>query len=202
MYQTTRLWALTAAVVAFCFVVGAVILMPTLVVACRASLPQGSLLQCVMTPGDKWMPKSTEEIAAACLEQVKHLYPRLLLPPMPASGQRVARLLPRRERFLSLLGLPSFFRAREQLTVDLVGGLVRRIFVEEEDARKIPCCTCVCLVCLLRFIRTAYICGEPTSCVFAASWVRGGLSSIDTALRELFCSRVSKPNRPLPPLWA
>lgn len=32
---------------------------------------QGSLLQCVMTPGDKWMPKSTEDIAAACLEQVK-----------------------------------------------------------------------------------------------------------------------------------
>lgn len=36
---------------------------------------EGSLLQCVMTPGDKWMPKSTEEIAAACLEQVLELFP-------------------------------------------------------------------------------------------------------------------------------
>ncbi|CAN0451492.1 unnamed protein product [Ascophyllum nodosum] len=30
---------------------------------------EGTLLQCVMTPGDKWMPKTTEAIAAACLEQ-------------------------------------------------------------------------------------------------------------------------------------
>lgn len=35
---------------------------------------QGSLLQCVMTPGDKWMPKSTDEIAAVCLEQVVVLF--------------------------------------------------------------------------------------------------------------------------------
>ncbi|CAM9751328.1 unnamed protein product [Scytosiphon promiscuus] len=36
---------------------------------------EGSLLQCVMTPGDKWMPKSTEDIAAVCLEQVLKLFP-------------------------------------------------------------------------------------------------------------------------------
>ncbi|CAM9262796.1 unnamed protein product [Pylaiella littoralis] len=36
---------------------------------------EGSLLQCVMTPGDKWMPKSTDEIAAVCLEQVLELFP-------------------------------------------------------------------------------------------------------------------------------
>lgn len=36
---------------------------------------QGSLLQCVMTPGDKWMPKSIDDIAAACLEQVHHAGP-------------------------------------------------------------------------------------------------------------------------------
>ncbi|CAM9332312.1 unnamed protein product [Discosporangium mesarthrocarpum] len=36
---------------------------------------EGSLLQCVMTPGDKWMPKSTDEIAQACLSQVLDLFP-------------------------------------------------------------------------------------------------------------------------------
>jgi zeta-carotene desaturase len=36
---------------------------------------EGSLLQCVMTPGDKWMPVSTEEIAKCCLEQVRNLFP-------------------------------------------------------------------------------------------------------------------------------
>ena len=42
--------------------------------SCRPLIAsQGSLLQCVMTPGDKWMPKSTDEIAAACLEQVIHV---------------------------------------------------------------------------------------------------------------------------------
>lgn len=36
---------------------------------------QGSLLQCVMTPGDKWMPRSVDDIAKACLEQVRDLFP-------------------------------------------------------------------------------------------------------------------------------
>eukprot|EP00903_Cladosiphon_okamuranus_P019392 g17830.t1 len=36
---------------------------------------EGTLLQCVMTPGDKWMPKSTDDIAAACLEQALELFP-------------------------------------------------------------------------------------------------------------------------------
>eukprot|EP00611_Tribonema_gayanum_P000394 TRINITY_DN10268_c0_g1_i1.p1 TRINITY_DN10268_c0_g1~~TRINITY_DN10268_c0_g1_i1.p1 ORF type:complete len:629 (-),score=257.66 TRINITY_DN10268_c0_g1_i1:518-2326(-) len=36
---------------------------------------KGSLLQCVMTPGDKWMGASTEAIAEACLEQVRNLFP-------------------------------------------------------------------------------------------------------------------------------
>jgi len=36
---------------------------------------EGSLMQCVMTPGDKWMPRSTQEIADACLEQVRELFP-------------------------------------------------------------------------------------------------------------------------------
>ena len=36
---------------------------------------EGSLLQCVLTPGDKWMPVSTEEIARKTLEQVKRLFP-------------------------------------------------------------------------------------------------------------------------------
>eukprot|EP01084_Bolivina_argentea_P222619 376762_1 len=36
---------------------------------------KGSLLQCVMTPGDKWMPKTTDEIAEACLQQVFELFP-------------------------------------------------------------------------------------------------------------------------------
>lgn len=36
---------------------------------------KGSLLQCVMTPGDKWMPVSTDEIAAACLKQAMDLFP-------------------------------------------------------------------------------------------------------------------------------
>lgn len=44
---------------------------------------QGSLLQCVMTPGDKWMPKSTDEIAAACLEQVRR-GPSLTSCPFPS----------------------------------------------------------------------------------------------------------------------
>mmetsp|Transcript_24450 Transcript_24450/g.54913 ORF Transcript_24450/g.54913 Transcript_24450/m.54913 type:complete len:583 (-) Transcript_24450:44-1792(-) len=36
---------------------------------------EGSLMQCVLTPGDKWMPVSTEEIAMKTLEQVKKLFP-------------------------------------------------------------------------------------------------------------------------------
>ncbi len=36
---------------------------------------EGSLLQCVLTPGDKWMPIDTEEIAKKTLEQVHKLFP-------------------------------------------------------------------------------------------------------------------------------
>lgn len=36
---------------------------------------EGSLMQCVLTPGDKWMPVSTEDIAKATLEQVYRLFP-------------------------------------------------------------------------------------------------------------------------------
>lgn len=36
---------------------------------------EGSLMQCVLTPGDKWMPVSTEEIAMKTLEQIKKLFP-------------------------------------------------------------------------------------------------------------------------------
>ena len=36
---------------------------------------EGSLMQCVLTPGDKWMPVSTEQIAMETLKQVKKLFP-------------------------------------------------------------------------------------------------------------------------------
>eukprot|EP01041_Mallomonas_annulata_P011246 gene11246-23521_t len=36
---------------------------------------QGSLMQCVLTPGDKWMPVSTEAIAMETLNQVRRLFP-------------------------------------------------------------------------------------------------------------------------------
>ncbi|MCP9775302.1 9,9'-di-cis-zeta-carotene desaturase [Cyanobium sp. WAJ14-Wanaka] len=36
---------------------------------------QGSLLQCVLTPGDPWIPKKTEEIVAATDAQVRSLFP-------------------------------------------------------------------------------------------------------------------------------
>lgn len=36
---------------------------------------EGSLMQCVMTPGDKWMPISTEAIAMETIKQVKKLFP-------------------------------------------------------------------------------------------------------------------------------
>ena len=36
---------------------------------------EGSLMQCVLTPGDKWMPISTEQIAMETLAQVKKLFP-------------------------------------------------------------------------------------------------------------------------------
>jgi len=36
---------------------------------------EGSLMQCVLTPGDKWMPVSTEEIAMETLKQVRKLFP-------------------------------------------------------------------------------------------------------------------------------
>ena len=35
----------------------------------------GSLLQCVLTPGDPWIPKKTEEIVAHTDEQVRRLFP-------------------------------------------------------------------------------------------------------------------------------
>ncbi|MCP9792608.1 9,9'-di-cis-zeta-carotene desaturase [Vulcanococcus limneticus] len=35
----------------------------------------GSLLQCVLTPGDPWIPKTTEEIVAATDAQVRRLFP-------------------------------------------------------------------------------------------------------------------------------
>ena len=35
----------------------------------------GSLLQCVLTPGDPWIPRKTEEIVAATDEQVRRLFP-------------------------------------------------------------------------------------------------------------------------------
>jgi zeta-carotene desaturase len=40
---------------------------------CREGL--GSLLQCVLTPGDPWIPKPTEEIVAATDAQVRKLFP-------------------------------------------------------------------------------------------------------------------------------
>merc|ERR1711988_1638548 len=36
---------------------------------------EGSLMQCVLTPGDKWMPVGTEEIAKETLKQVHKLFP-------------------------------------------------------------------------------------------------------------------------------
>eukprot|EP00467_Chlorarachnion_reptans_P000365 CAMPEP_0114519832 /NCGR_PEP_ID=MMETSP0109-20121206/19230_1 /TAXON_ID=29199 /ORGANISM="Chlorarachnion reptans, Strain CCCM449" /LENGTH=651 /DNA_ID=CAMNT_0001700631 /DNA_START=11 /DNA_END=1966 /DNA_ORIENTATION=+ len=36
---------------------------------------EGSLMQCVLTPGDKYMPMTTEEIAKATLDQVHKLFP-------------------------------------------------------------------------------------------------------------------------------
>jgi zeta-carotene desaturase len=36
---------------------------------------EGSLMQCVLTPGDKWMSASTEAIAMETLKQVKKLFP-------------------------------------------------------------------------------------------------------------------------------
>ena len=36
---------------------------------------EGSLMQCVLTPGDKWMPVSTEKIAMDTVEMVKKLFP-------------------------------------------------------------------------------------------------------------------------------
>ena len=36
---------------------------------------EGSLMQLVLTPGDKWMPESTEKIAMETLAQVKKLFP-------------------------------------------------------------------------------------------------------------------------------
>eukprot|EP00472_Partenskyella_glossopodia_P004737 CAMPEP_0197526608 /NCGR_PEP_ID=MMETSP1318-20131121/18416_1 /TAXON_ID=552666 /ORGANISM="Partenskyella glossopodia, Strain RCC365" /LENGTH=672 /DNA_ID=CAMNT_0043080841 /DNA_START=18 /DNA_END=2036 /DNA_ORIENTATION=- len=36
---------------------------------------EGSLMQCVLTPGDKYMPMSTEDIAQATLEMVHKLFP-------------------------------------------------------------------------------------------------------------------------------
>ena len=36
---------------------------------------EGSLLQCVLTPGDKWMPVSTEDIAMKTLAMVHKLFP-------------------------------------------------------------------------------------------------------------------------------
>jgi len=36
---------------------------------------QGSLLQCVLTPGDPWIPKKTEEIVAHTDAQVRQLFP-------------------------------------------------------------------------------------------------------------------------------
>jgi zeta-carotene desaturase len=36
---------------------------------------EGSLLQCVFTPGDKWMPLSSDKVAEACLEQARVLFP-------------------------------------------------------------------------------------------------------------------------------
>jgi zeta-carotene desaturase len=35
----------------------------------------GSLLQCVLTPGDPWIPKKTEDIVAATDAQVRALFP-------------------------------------------------------------------------------------------------------------------------------
>ncbi len=35
----------------------------------------GSLLQCVLTPGDRWIPMRSEEIVAATDEQVRRLFP-------------------------------------------------------------------------------------------------------------------------------
>ncbi|HCX54304.1 MAG TPA: 9,9'-di-cis-zeta-carotene desaturase, partial [Synechococcus sp. UBA9887] len=36
---------------------------------------EGSLLQCVLTPGDPWIPKSVEEIVAHTDRQVRELFP-------------------------------------------------------------------------------------------------------------------------------
>lgn len=51
---------------------------------------EGSLLQCVLTPADKWMPESVETIAEATLKQVHDLFPssRYHHPP-PTTGHRL-----------------------------------------------------------------------------------------------------------------
>merc|ERR1711988_1585424 len=36
---------------------------------------EGSLLQCVMTPGDKWISRTADDIADACYQQVLDLFP-------------------------------------------------------------------------------------------------------------------------------
>lgn len=58
---------------------------------CVLDNTKGSLLQCVMTPGDKWMPKTTDEIAAVCLEQVTFHACQICVRCRPRSVARLAR---------------------------------------------------------------------------------------------------------------
>ena len=90
----------------------------------------GSLLQCVLTPGDPWIPKRTEEIVAHTDEQVRQLFPsarglQLVWSHVVKLAQSLYREAPGMEPFRpdQRTPVPNFFLAGSYTRQDYIDSM-------------------------------------------------------------------------------
>lgn len=91
---------------------------------------QGSLLQCVLTPGDPWIPRKTEEIVAHTDAQVRALFPsaaglNLVWSNVVKLAQSLYREAPGMEPYRPLQGTPvaNFFLAGSYTRQDYIDSM-------------------------------------------------------------------------------
>ncbi len=91
---------------------------------------QGSLLQCVLTPGDPWIPKKAEEIVAHTDAQVRGLFPsaaglNLVWSNVVKLAQSLYREAPGMEPYRPLQGTPvaNFFLAGSYTRQDYIDSM-------------------------------------------------------------------------------
>ena len=91
---------------------------------------QGSLLQCVLTPGDPWIPKSVDEIVAHTDQQVRDLFPSARS--LTLTWSNVVKLAQSLYRELLARSLsPGSAHARDQLF--LAGSYTRQDYIDSME---------------------------------------------------------------------